>query len=161
MNQKQWSALAKGPKQNRPENFFYYRNLAQKLLGYKRSAGLTIHHLRDTPEQQRFNDEHYERWGIDFDGELKYCVLLTTEEHTLLHHVSQETKEKISKSVSVAKKKYTDEELQEHRKEQNKRYANLHKEEKQSYDKTYYERNKERIKQRTKLYKQRRKNKVI
>lgn len=154
MNQKQWNTLLKAKKECRHKNFFYYRNLAQKILGYKRNKGLTIHHLRDTEEQRKFNDEYYERWGIDFDGQLKYCVLMTIEEHVKIHHISEETKEKISKSVSKAKKKYTEEELKEHRKAQNKRYADSHKEKKQNYDKNYYERNKEYIKQRVKFYKQ-------
>ena len=107
MNQKEYKKYLQGPKENRPKNFFYYRNLAEKILGYKRRAGLTIHHLRNTPEQQYFNDNFYERWGIDFDGKMKYCICITTEEHKKLHALSKETKEKISKSVSIAKTKLT------------------------------------------------------
>lgn len=148
MNQKQWKELIKLPKENRGQNFFYYRNLAQKLLGYKRGCGLTIHHLRDTEEQRFFNDQYYERWGIDFDGKMKYCVLITTEEHNKVHHLSEETKEKISKSVSIAKTKYTPEQLKEQKKLQNKKYSDSHKQEKRLYDKKYYEAHKDKIKQR-------------
>lgn len=157
MNQKEWNRLVKSPKEKRGENFFYFRNLAQKILGYRRNTGYTIHHLRDTEEQRIFNDTHYERWGIDFDGQMKYCVLMTTEEHSKLHHTSEETKCKLSKSVSIAKKRYTDEELKEHKREQDKRYVQAHKADKSAYDKAYYERNKERIKERVRLYKRRKK----
>lgn len=61
MNQKEYKKLLQGPKENRGKDFFKYRNLAEKLLNYKRNSGYTIHHLRDTPEQQFFNDNYYER----------------------------------------------------------------------------------------------------
>ena len=118
MNQKQWKELIKLPKENRGQNFFYYRNLAQKILGYKRD-----------------------------------CVLMTTEEHNKVHHLSEETKEKISKSVSIAKTKYTPEQLKEQKRLQDKKYTDSHKEQKRLYDKKYYEAHKDKIKQRARKYK--------
>lgn len=158
MNQHQWKEYVKGPKENRGHNFFYYRNLAQKFLGYKRKQGLTIHHLRDTEEQRNFNDLYYERWGIDFDGEMKYCILLTTEEHKILHHLSEETKQKIAQSVSKSKTKYTPEQLKERKRELAKTYTDKHKAQKKEYDRKYYQQNKEKIKTRAKIYKRNKKS---
>jgi len=48
MNQKEYKKLLQGPKENRPKDFFKYRNMAEKVLNYKRNSDLTIHHLRDS-----------------------------------------------------------------------------------------------------------------
>ena len=98
MNQKEWKKLSIQKREFLPKNFFLYRNLAVKILGWKRGKGLVIHHLRDTEEQRKFNDTYYERWGIDFDGQLKYTKLVTKEEHTQIHKLSEETKAKIVKN---------------------------------------------------------------
>ena len=138
MNQKEYKALLQGPKEKRPKDFFKYRNLAEKTLGYKRNSGLTIHHLRNTKEQQDFNDKYYERWGFDFDGKMKYCVCITTEEHKKLHQLSQETKNKISQSVSKSKTKFSKEEQKRKKSILNKKYREEHKEEIKKYKKQYY-----------------------
>lgn len=150
MNQKEWKTLSKLKKENRPKDLFHYRNLAVKLLGWKRGKSLVIHHLRNTEEERNFNDKYYERWGIDFDGKLKYTVLMTTEEHKQLHSTSDETKEKISKSVSIAKTKYTKEEIREHINTCNKAYRETHKEAISQKKKIYYLNNKEEIKAKVK-----------
>lgn len=154
MNQKEYKKLLQGPKENREKDFFKYRNLAEKLLNYKRNSGYTIHHLRDTPEQQFFNDNYYERWGIDFDGIMKYCVCITTEEHKRLHAISKETKALISKSVSISKTKFTKEEQRRKKSILNKEYRETHREEIKEYKRQYYLKYKEKIKQRARLYKQ-------
>lgn len=154
MNQKEYKAILQGPKEDRPEGFFYYRNLAEKILGYKRRAGVVIHHLRDTKEQQEFNDKYYERWGIDFDGQMKYCVLVTLEEHKQIHTLSEETRRKISMSVSIAKTKLTDKQRKEHKQKANKDYRDTHKEEISKYKKEYYKNNSEKIKETTKKNRQ-------
>lgn len=85
---------------------------------------------------------------------MKYCVLMTIEEHNKIHHLSEETKEKISRSVSIAKTKYTPEQVKEQKKLQNKKnITDSHKEQKRLYDKKYYEAHKDKIKQRTREYK--------
>jgi len=152
MNQKEWKILSKQKKENRPKNLFYYRNLAEKILGYKRNSGLVIHHLRNTEKERNFNDMYYERWGIDFDGKLKYTILITIEEHKLLHSVSKETKEKISKSVSVAKTKYTKEEVKQHKLEADRKSRNKKPEFYKKQKKEYYNKNKQHICEMAKKY---------
>jgi hypothetical protein len=47
-----------------------------------------IHHLMDTEEQRKYNNKHYERWGIDENGEFiegKYVAFLTRSEHASYH----------------------------------------------------------------------------
>lgn len=151
MNQKEWKELSRRKKDDRPADLFYYRNLAAKLLGYKRNSGLVIHHLRETEEQRNFNDKYYERWGIDFDGNLKYTVLLTREEHKELHRTSEETRIKISKATSVAKTKYTKEEIKQHKALANKHYIEKNRDKVKKYKKEYYVKNKEKIKIRAKV----------
>ena len=153
MDQREYKKLLQGSKDNRPKDFFKFRNLAEKVLGYKRNSGLTIHHLRDTPEQQKFNDEHYERWGFDFDGKMKYCVCISTEEHKRLHTISEETKAKISASVSKSKTKFTPEEQKLKKSLLNKRYRETHAAEIAAYKKQYYLKNRERLKKRALEYK--------
>ena len=146
MNQREWKELSRRKKEDRPSDLFYYRNLAAKLLGYKRNSGFVIHHLRETEEQRSFNDKYYERWGIDFDGKLKYTVLLTQEEHKELHRVSEETRIKISKATSIAKTKYTKEEIKRRKALANRRYIENNKDKVKKYKKEYYIKNKEKIK---------------
>lgn len=40
---------------------------------------------------------------------------MTVEEHNALHRVSEETRERISKATSIAKLKYTKDEIKEHK----------------------------------------------
>ena len=160
MNQKEWKKLCTRPRSELPKNMFYYRNLAEKLLGYKRNSGMVIHHLRDTEEQRKFNDTYYERWGIDFDDKIKYVKLMTKEEHIKVHKISLETRQKISKSVSLAKKRYTQKELDEHKRISDNLYKAEHKEEIKELKHIYYEKNKEKIKARTKEYRENNKEKI-
>lgn len=59
-----------------------------------------IHHLRDTEEQRKYNDEHYELWGFNEDGTFeygKYVVFWTHEHHTYYHSkISEESRQKRS-----------------------------------------------------------------
>jgi len=68
MNETEWKKLSR--QTNRPPNFFKFYNEARKRLGIL--SGYVIHHLRDTEEQRIFNDTYYERWGIDFDDNLRF-----------------------------------------------------------------------------------------
>ena len=74
----------------------------QKSLRYNSDPNaIVIHHLRDTEEQRKYNDEHYELWGHNLDGSFeygKYVIFVTKSEHRLLHKHSDETKKKISEN---------------------------------------------------------------
>ena len=86
MNQKEWktSGRFKG-------KFEWYNKTRkiQKSLCYEQDPNANvIHHLRDTEEQRRYNDEHYELWGFEVneDGNEhfeygKYVVFWTKEYH--------------------------------------------------------------------------------
>ncbi len=154
MNQKEWKTLLNGPKEAIPRGIFKFRNLAEKHFGYKRGSGMVIHHLRDTEEQRNFNDTYYERWGFDLDGEMKYAVMITKEEHTQIHRLSKETIEKISKAVSIAKTKYTPEELHEKKLKVDAEYRAKNKDKIREHRKKYYQANKEKVKQKVKEYRE-------
>lgn len=154
MNQKEWKKLSKLPKERRPKDLFFFRNLVEKMLGYKRNSGLVIHHLRDTEEQRIFNDTYYERWGLSFDGTIRYTVLITKEEHLKIHSQSPETREKISKSVSKSKRKLTNEERKQHKKERDRKYREEHINELKEKAKIRYKENSESIKKRVKAYRE-------
>lgn len=104
MNQKEWktSGRFKG-------KFEWYNKTRkiQKSLCYEQDPNAkVIHHLRDTEEQRKYNDEHYELWGfeVDEDGNEhfeygKYVVFWTKEHHDEYHSGSEETLYKRSKSL--------------------------------------------------------------
>ena len=102
MNCKEWWSLRN--KSKCLLNFTYYNNTReiQKSLKYNSDPNAkVIHHLRDTEEQRKYNDEHYELWGHNLDGTFeygKYVVFLTKEEHLAIHADSEETRNK--KSIS-------------------------------------------------------------
>lgn len=78
----------------------------QRSLKYNSNPNATVrHHLRDTEEQRKYNDEHYELWGFEIDENGnehfeygKYVIFVTKEEHLKIHSHSEETKKKISES---------------------------------------------------------------
>jgi len=92
MNQHEWrfNLIEK------PKGIWNFRNKAVKYFNCKK--GEVIHHLRETEEQRQFNDQYYERWGFDFDGEMKYAIKMTKEEHSNYHKCSEETKQKMHNS---------------------------------------------------------------
>lgn len=103
MNQKEWKKQGKFPGKN--EWYNKTRKLQKSLIYNSDSNAKVIHHLRDTEEQRKYNDEHYELWGfeIDKDGNEhfeygKYVIFVTKEEHSKIHACSEETRNKISKS---------------------------------------------------------------
>jgi len=67
-------------------SFYTKTREIQKSLQYNKDPNaVVIHHLRDTEEQRKYNDEHYELWGHNLDGTFeygKYVVFVTKEEHT-------------------------------------------------------------------------------
>lgn len=90
-------------------NWSYYNRVRkiQKSLQYNQNVdAVVIHHLRDTEEQRKYNDEYYELWGLEIDDTGnehfeygKYVIFVTKEEHREIHGCSEETRNKISKSV--------------------------------------------------------------
>ena len=107
MNRKDWKDLCKV---DRTVAYHWY-NKVRKLLKSKEfesdprtdKDAKVIHHLRDTEEQRKYNDEHYEMFGfeIDEDGNEhfeygKYVVFWTKEHHNEYHHCSEETRKKLS-----------------------------------------------------------------
>ena len=71
----------------------------QRSLKYNSNPNATVrHHLRDTEEQRKYNDEHYELWGFEIDESGnehfeygKYIIFCTDEEHhSVWHNVNGE-----------------------------------------------------------------------
>lgn len=88
------------------------RNIQRSLKYNSDPSAVVIHHLRDTEEQRKYNDEHYEFWGHNLDGTFeygKYVIFVTKEEHREIHRCSEETRKKMSESI---KSSYTDERKQ-------------------------------------------------
>lgn len=95
MNQKEWEKSGKFP--GKYEWYNKTRKI-QKSLQYNTNSNATvIHHLRDTEEQRKYNDEHYELWGHNLDGTFeygKYVIFVTKEQHSQIHMCSEETMKK-------------------------------------------------------------------
>jgi hypothetical protein len=102
MNQKEWRYLCDNHKELL--DFTHYNNTRkiQKSLQYNTDPNAkVIHHLRDTEEQRKYNDEHYELWGHNLDGTFeygKYVTFVTEEWHSDYHKHSEETRKKMSDS---------------------------------------------------------------
>lgn len=71
----------------------------QRSLKYNSNPNATVrHHLRDTEEQRKYNDEHYELWGFEIDENGKehfeygkYIIFCTeAEHHSVWHNVNGE-----------------------------------------------------------------------
>ena len=109
MNRKQWKDMCKADK--RAANYWYNKVKAKlrskefELDQRTDKNARVIHHLRDTEEQRKYNDEHYELFGFEIDesgNEIfnygKYVVFWTKEHHNEYHRLSEETKLLISKA---------------------------------------------------------------
>ena len=66
MNQKEWREFCKI---NRSKAYYLYNKVTKKRLSKEFESdsrtdkdARVIHHLRDTEEQRKYNDEHYELW---------------------------------------------------------------------------------------------------
>ena len=107
MNRKELKELCRLDK----GNAYHWYNKVRKFLRSKEFESLencdkdakVIHHLRDTEEQRKYNDEHYEMFGFEIDengSELfnygKYVVFWTKEHHNEYHKCSEETRNKLS-----------------------------------------------------------------
>lgn len=99
MNRKEWKFYNES---NKYEWYNKTRKIQKSLLYNSDSNAKVIHHLRDTEEQRKYNDEHYELWGHNLDGTFeygKYVVFWTKEQHNKYHRCSEETKSKIRESI--------------------------------------------------------------
>ena len=114
MNQKEWKKSGKFPGK------YKWYNLTRKFqrsLCYEQDPNATvIHHLRDTEEQRKYNDEHYELWGFEIDENGnehfeygKYVVFWTKERHNSYHAESDETRNRIKASKTPELKKHLSE----------------------------------------------------
>ena len=113
MNRKQWKELRKA---NPREAYFWYNKVRKKLLSKEFESdertdkdAKVIHHLQDTEEQRKYNDEHYEMFGFELDESGnesftygKYVVFWTKEHHNEYHHCSEITRKKISESNKIS-----------------------------------------------------------
>ena len=107
MNQKEWKESL-----DCCDKHLWYnktRKIQRSLQFNEDKTATVIHHLRDTEEQRKYNDDHYELWGfeIDEDGNEhfaygKYVIFVTKEEHAEIHKRSEETKMKISEATKAA-----------------------------------------------------------
>ena len=106
MNMNEWCKLCKSSKSLVNWKYYNQTRKIQKSLVYNEDKNaVVIHHLRDTEEQRKYNDEHYELWGFEIDENGndhfeygKYVIFVTKEEHTEIHKLSEETRQKISEA---------------------------------------------------------------
>ena len=110
MNHKQWKEFSKT---NHQEAYYWYNKVTKKRISKEFESlnncdkeAKVIHHLRDTEEQRKYNDEHYEMFGFEIDehgNEIfeygKYVVFWTKEHHNEYHRCSEETSKKRSESL--------------------------------------------------------------
>ena len=104
MNIKEWQKLCN--EGCAPRKYDNLSRKVQRSLKYNPDPKATVrHHLRDTEEQRKYNDEHYELFGFEIDESGnehfeygKYVVFLTKEHHSEYHKCSEETKLLIAKT---------------------------------------------------------------
>ena len=107
MNQQEWKHLLHINKYSLDFTYYNKTRKIQKSLCYEQDPNAKIiHHLRDTEEQRKYNDEHYELWGFEIDENGnehfeygKYVVFWTKGHHDEYHSQSEETKKKRSDSL--------------------------------------------------------------
>ena len=107
MNYKEWQTAIKDNYMSVDHTWEWKCKKLQRSLKYNPNPKATTkHHLRDTEEQRKYNDEHYELWGFEIDENGnehfeygKYIIFMTQEEHNRLHSVSEETRKKRSESL--------------------------------------------------------------
>lgn len=98
MNRKEWVVACK--EGWAPRKYDNFSREIQKSLKYNSDPKATVrHHLRDTEEQRKYNEEHYELWGFEIDENGnehfeygKYMIFMTEEEHIAIHNQSEETR---------------------------------------------------------------------
>ena len=109
MNQREWKEFCKVDPR---AAYFWYNKVKEKVRSGEFNSDNrtdenadTIHHLRDTEKQRKYNDEHYEMFGyiIDENGNEQfnygdYVVFWTQSHHNEYHSQSEETRKKRSES---------------------------------------------------------------
>lgn len=112
MNRKQWKEFCKT---NPIEAYFWYNKTRKKLLLKEFESdertdkdARVIHHLIETEEQRKYNNEHYEMFGFEIDengNEIfnygKYVVFWTKEHHLSYHDLDPITRRKQADSLKV------------------------------------------------------------
>lgn len=106
MNIKEWQTSCKENWFSVDHKYDIASRQIQKSLKYNPDPNATVrHHLRDTEEQRKYNDEHYELWGFEIDENGnehfeygKYVIFVTGEEHRAIHALSEETRKKMSEA---------------------------------------------------------------
>lgn len=107
MNYKEWQAAIKDNYMSVDHTWEWKCKKLQQSLKYNPDPKATTkHHLRDTEEQRKYNDEHYELWGFEIDENGnehfeygKYIIFMTQEEHSKIHAGSEETRKKRSEAL--------------------------------------------------------------
>lgn len=116
MNYKEWKKACK--EGLAPRRYDNASREIQKSLKYNSDPNATVrHHLRDTEEQRKYNDDHYELWGFEIDENGnehfeygKYIIFVTEEWHSNYHKDSEETKQRKS---DASKKRWEDPDYRE------------------------------------------------
>lgn len=93
---------------NTKHKYYKYYNQVQKLLkDWKAANNITercvVHHRDDTDETIKYNEEHYELWGVNEDGTFepgKYVQFLTATEH-IRHHRSGIKRSECTKPTTI------------------------------------------------------------
>ena len=112
MNRKEWKDFCKT---DRSKAYYWYNKVTKKRISREFESdprtdkdAKVIHHLRDTEEQRKYNNEHYELFGFEIDENGnehfeygKYVVFWTKEHHIEYHKHSEETRELLSKSLKL------------------------------------------------------------
>ena len=109
MNIKEWIRACKEDWLSVNHKYDIASRKIQKSLKYNSNPEATVrHHLRDTEEQRKYNDEHYELWGFEIDESGnehfeygKYMIFVTSEEHLQIHSICDDTRKKISISQKI------------------------------------------------------------
>lgn len=110
MNRKEWKEFCKIDSKTA---YFWYNKARKKLLSKEFESdertdlcANTIHHLQETEEQRKYNDEHYEMFGFELDENGnehfeygKYVVFWTKEHHNTYHHESEYTRKKLGDAI--------------------------------------------------------------
>lgn len=88
-----------------PEYKYVHKLLREWKIANNITENCVTHHRDDTEETRKYNEEHYELWGFDENGnfiEGKYVVFMTNSEHTSYHHKgmthTEEVRQRLSKS---------------------------------------------------------------
>lgn len=111
MNRKEWHKACE--EAWAPRRYDNASREIQRSLKYNPDPKATVrHHLRDTEEQRKYNDEHYELWGFEIDENGnehfeygKYMIFMTEEEHVEIHNQSEETRAKRKKTLNTPETK--------------------------------------------------------